>query len=161
MHDSPRERTKYLMNNGLNIYRDDYDQIPATIQITHALMMLAFVMESGEVPLAIDFYNAFNFKLLLLDITDSNRLMVEIHNKKLNDLLESIHQHTFHQRSIQQLMILISEAQKLSASTYITLSKDSYLQNRLLVEAELINVSERGVKLTGTNFFISLIDRYC
>ena len=27
MHDSPRECTKYVMDNGLNIYKGDYDQI--------------------------------------------------------------------------------------------------------------------------------------
>ena len=44
--------------------------------------------------------------------------MAENHNKKLNDLLKSIHQCIFHQRTKQQLMSLISEAQKLTASTY-------------------------------------------
>ena len=95
------------MDNELNIYEDDYDQIPVTTQLTS----LALVMKSGKVPLAIKLYDAFNLKLLLLDFTNSKRLMVEIYNNKLNDLLESIHQRTFHQRTIQHLMILISEAQ--------------------------------------------------
>ena len=114
MHDSPREYTKYVMDNGLNIYRDDYARIQVTTQLTHVLMKVALTIKGGnvprDVPLAIELYDALNFKPLLLNITDSNRLMVEIQNKKLNDLLESIHQRTFHQKSIQQLMILISEA---------------------------------------------------
>ena len=136
MHDSPRECTKYVMNNGLNIYGDDYDRIPVTTQLTHTLMKLALNIKGGnvsrDVPLAIELYDAFNFKLLLLDITDSNRLMVEIHNNKLNDLLESIHQRTFHQRTIQQLMILISEAQKLQASTYTTPSEEIFNKDQVI-----------------------------
>ena len=114
------------MSNGLNIYGDGYDQIPVTTQLTHALMKLALNLKGGNVllnvPPAIELYDAFHFKILLLDINinNSNRLMVEIHNKKLNELLESIHQYTFHQRTIQQLMSLISEARKLPASTYTT-----------------------------------------
>ena len=126
MHDLPRKCTKYVMSNGLSIHGDDYDLIPVTTQLIHALMKLVFVMKNGKVPLAIELYDAFNFKLLLLDITDSNRLMTEIHNKKLNDLLESIHQRAFHQRTIQQLMSLISEAQKLPASTYSTPSEEIF-----------------------------------
>ena len=94
-------------------------------------MKLALVMKSGKVPLAIELYDTFNFKLLLLDITDSNQLMVEIHNNKLNDLLESIHQSTFHQRTIKKSMILTSEAQKLLASTYTTLSEEIFDEDQV------------------------------
>ena len=83
-------------------------------------MKLILGMKGGRVSLAIELYDVFNFKLLLLDITDSDRLIVEIHNNKLNDLLESIHQRTFHQRTIQQIMVLIAEAWKILASTYTT-----------------------------------------
>ena len=120
MHDLPRECTKYTMSNGLSIHGDEYDRISATTQLTHALMKLVFLITNGDVPRAIELYDAFHFKLLLLDIYDSNRLMSEIHNKKINESLESINQLAFHQRTIQHLMCLISEARLLSASTYIT-----------------------------------------
>ena len=126
MHDSPRECTKYTMSNGLSIHGDDYDRILITTQLTHALMKLVFVLKSGNVLLAIELYDAFHFKLLLLDINDSNRLMSEIYNKKINELLESIHQRAFQQRTIQQLMSLISEAQKLPAGTYNTQSMEIF-----------------------------------
>ena len=108
------------MSNRLSIHGDEYDQIPATTQLTHALMKLAFLVKKGDVPRVIELYDAFCFKLLLLDIYDSNRLMSEIHNKKINKLLKSINQRPFHQRTIQNLMCLISEARLLPVSTYIT-----------------------------------------
>ena len=63
---------------------------------------------------------------MLLNITNSNQLMTEIPNDKLNDILKSIHQRTFHQRTIQKLMILISGARKLPASTYTTPSEEIF-----------------------------------
>ena len=86
------------MDNKLNINEDSYNRISTTTKLTHALMKIALGMKSGRVSLAIVFYNAFNLKLLLLDITDSYRIMAEIHNNKLNDLLKSIHQRAFHQK---------------------------------------------------------------
>ena len=114
------------MSNRLSIHGDEYDQIPATTQLTHALMKLAFLVKKGDVPRVIELYDAFCFKLLLLDIYDSNRLMSEIHNKKINELLESINQRPFHQRTIQHLMCLISEAWLLPASTYIITSMEMF-----------------------------------
>ena len=110
MHDSPNICTEYMLNNELSIYGDEYDWISAATQLTHALMRLAFITHKGNVPRAIKLYDAYHFKLLLLDICDSNRLISEIHNKKLNELLKSINQRPFHQRTIQHLMCLISEA---------------------------------------------------
>ena len=112
--------------NELSIHGDEYDQIPATTQLTHALMKLAFLVKKGDVPHAIELYDAFHFKLLLLDIYNSNRLMLEIHNKKINELLESINQRPFHQRTIKHLMCLISEARLLPASTYIAPSMEVF-----------------------------------
>ena len=65
MHDSPRECTKYMMSNGLSIHRDDYDRIPVTTQLTHALVKLVLVMKNGKVPLAIKLYDAFNFLIFI------------------------------------------------------------------------------------------------
>ena len=73
-------------------------------------MRLALITNSGNVSHAIELYDAYHFKLLLLDICDSDRLMSEIHDMKLNKLLESIDQRPFHQRTIQKMMCLISEA---------------------------------------------------
>ena len=62
-----------------------------------------FTVKKGDIPRAIEHYDALHFKLLLLDIYDSNKLMSEIHNKKINELLESINQRPFHQRASQIL----------------------------------------------------------
>ena len=131
MHDSQSECTKYTMSNGLSIHRDEYGRILATTQLTHALMKLVFLIKKGDMPRAIELYDAFHFKLLLLDIDDSKRLMSEIHNKKINELLESINQRAFHQRTIQHLMCLISEARLLPASTYNTPSMEIFDRDRV------------------------------
>ena len=96
-------------------------------------MRLVFITHKGDVPRAIKLYDAYHFKLLLLDICDSNRLISEIHNKKLNELLESINQRPFHQRMIQHLMCLISEARLLPASTYITPSMEVFDKDHVTV----------------------------
>ena len=40
MHNLPNECTKYMICNKLSILGDEYDRIPATTQLTHALMKL-------------------------------------------------------------------------------------------------------------------------
>ena len=126
MHDSPNECTKYMICNELSILGDDYVRIPPTTQLTHALMRLAVLVKKGDVPRAIELYDAFHFKFLFLDIYNSNKLMSEIHNKKINELLESINQRPFHQIMIQNLMCLISEARLLPTSTYLTPSMEVF-----------------------------------
>ena len=81
-----------MLSNELSIYGDEYDRIPTVTQLTHALMRLVFITNNDNVPSAIELYDAYHFKLLLLNICDSDRLMSEIHDKKLNELLESINQ---------------------------------------------------------------------
>ena len=78
---------KYVTDNELNINKESYDQISTKVQLTHAFMKLALGMKGGRVSLVIELYDGFNFKLLLLDTTDSDRLMAKIHNNKPNDLL--------------------------------------------------------------------------
>ena len=68
MHDLPNECTKYMLSNGLSIHGDEYDLIPATTQLSHVLMRLAFIVKKGDVPCTIELYDVFHFKLLLLDI---------------------------------------------------------------------------------------------
>ena len=55
-------------------------------------MKLVLGMKGGRLSLAIELYDVFNFKLLLLDITDSDRLMAEICNNKLS------YERAFHQK---------------------------------------------------------------
>ena len=143
MHDSPNECTKYMMRNELSILEGDYARIPPTTQLTHALMRLAFIVKKGDVPCAIEHYDALYFKLLLLDIYDSNKLMSEIHNKKINELLESINQRPFHQITNQHLMSLISEARLLPASTYLTPSIEVFDRDHITgVDPEPINADD-------------------
>ena len=147
MHDSPKICTEYVLNNELSIYGDEYDRISAATQLTHALMRLAFNTNNGNVPKAIELYDAYHFKLLLLDICDSDRLMSEIHDKKLNELLESINQRPFHQRTIQQLMCLISEAQLLPASTYITPSMEVFNKDHVTDDDPDLDIIEENEEL--------------
>ena len=106
-------------------------------------MRLEFIVKKGDMPRAIELYDAFHFKLLLLDIYDSVRLMSEIHNKKINELLVSINQRPFHQRTIQHLICLILEAWLLLASTYITPSMKVFDRDHITgVDPEPINADD-------------------
>ena len=146
------------MDNKLNINEDSYNRISTTTKLTHALMKIALGMKSGRVSLAIVFYNAFNLKLLLLDITDSYRIMAEIHNNKLNYLLESIHQRTFYQRTIQKLMDLIVEARKLPGSTYTILSEEIFDKDQVTDDDKELDDTTDTNKELRENFLQSALD---
>ena len=91
-----------MTDNELDINEDRYNRIPTTTQLIHVLMKIALSMKSANVPFAIELFDTFHFKLLRLNIYDSDQLMEEIHNNKLNDSFESICERTFHQRTIQK-----------------------------------------------------------
>ena len=93
-----------MMSNSLFIHGDEYDRISATTQLTNTLIRLAFIVKKGDVSRVIELYDAFHFKLLLLDIYNSNRLMSEIYKKKIDELLASINQRPFHQITIHHLV---------------------------------------------------------
>ena len=156
MHDSSKICTEYALNNELSIYGDEYDRISAATQLTHALMRLALITTNGNVPCAIELYDAYHFKLLLLDICDSNRLMSEIHDKKLNELLESITQQPFHQRTIQKLMCLILEARLLPASICITPSMEVFNKDHITGDDTDPNIMEETRNNTSF-FFVRLL----
>ena len=158
MHDLPRECTKYVTDNELNINENSYDRISTTTQLTHALIKLVLGMKSGRVSLAIELYNVFNFKLLLHDITDSNRLITKIHNNKLNDLLKFIHQRAFHQRTIQKLMVLIAKARKIPASTYTTPSEGIFNKDQVMGDDKELNDTTDTNEELREIFLLSALD---
>ena len=158
MHNSPKECIKYVTDNELNINKDSYDRISTTTQLTHAIMKLALGMKSGRISLAIELYDAFNFKLLLLDITDIDQLMAETHNNKLNDLLESIHQHTFHQGTIQKITVLIAKAQKILASTYSTPSEEIFNTDQVTGHDKELNNTTNTNKELRENLLLPALD---
>ena len=73
--------------------------------------------------------------------------MSEIHDMKLNELLESIDQRPFHQRTIQKLMCLISEARLLPASTYITPSMEVFNKDHINGDDTDPNIVEENEEL--------------
>ena len=131
MHDSPEDCTKYVMKNNLEIPRANYDRLPKSTQLTHALMNLALRVKWGNVSLAIELYDALNFKLLLLDITDSDSLLAGIRNNTLNASLGAIQQRLFHHRTLLHLMVLIAQSKEIPMSTYTTPSEEIFNKNKL------------------------------
>ena len=113
MHDFPEECMDYLMKNKLDITRDNYDRLPTTNQLTHALMKLALRTKCCNVPLVIELYDAINFKLLMLDITDSDTLMAGIHNSNLNIFMPSADTSSI---SLRSLLLSVVSFNLLSSS---------------------------------------------
>ena len=121
-------------------------------------MKLALGMEGGRVSFAIELYKVFNFKLLLLGIPETDRLMAEIHDNKLNDLLESIHQRIFRQRTIQERIVLIVEARKILASMYTTPSEEIFNKDHTTNDDRKLNDTTNTNKELGEIFPMSALD---
>ena len=62
---------KYTTRNKLDIYKDLYDKIPVTTQLTDVLMKSALLMKDSNVSLAIECYDVIHYKLLRINIFNS------------------------------------------------------------------------------------------
>ena len=139
LHDSPDDCTKYVMKNDLELPVNNYDRLPKSTQLTHSLMTLAFRVKRGNVSLAIELYDALNFKLLLLDITDSDSFLAGIRNNTLNASLGAIQQRLFHHRTLHQMMVLIAQTKEIPMSTYTTPSEEVFTKNKLTDDDKELN----------------------
>ena len=92
---------------------------PTTTQLFNVIIRTALWMKGDKLPLAIKCYDAIRYKLLQINVTNSDQLMLPFNNNRLIIKLKSVHENGFKQQSFQKITEFIEEAKK-SSSTYTT-----------------------------------------
>ena len=97
-----------------------YAPLPKVTQLIDVIIRIALWMKDNKVHLAIECFDAIHYKLLPINIMNSNQLMTEIHNNRLYTFLRNVQNFTFNQQSILKIAIVVVETKRKPAGTYNT-----------------------------------------
>lgn len=92
-------------------------------------MKAAFWKKDSKVPLVIDCFEVFHYKLLWINITNIDQLMKEMHTGRVSISLRSVHGSSFNRQSILKITIFPGEGKRISAVSYTTSLQEIFNMN--------------------------------
>ena len=103
--------------------------LSSTVRFRHLLMEIALWMKKDKVPLAVEYFDAINYKLLRIDVNNIDKLMKAIRNGCLNIFLRNVYELGFNQQSLLKMATLAKKATSLLTISYTTALQEVYHMN--------------------------------